>query len=156
MKLAEDNGVLLTPLKWRFHCKGNAEGWPSSGDLFMQGSTDQTLWWEGRDKGQQWGSTGESTRLQERLPVPSSMPGLCFHSRLWSCRLLRSYGWSLDSSGTIFLLERSKFKFFKSIMYFSTMAQQGIDLKLDKWEALFYAKMQRALLCTRRKHGLSL
>lgn len=41
-------------------------------------------------------------------------------------------------------------------MYFSTMAQQGIDLKLDKWETLLYAKMQHALLCTRRKHGFSL
>lgn len=36
-------------------------------------------------------------------------------------------------------------------MYFSTMAQQGIDLKLDKWEALFYAKMQCALLCTQEE-----
>lgn len=31
------------------------------------------------------------------------------------------------------------------------MAQQGIDLKLDKWETQFYAKMQLTLFCTTRK-----
>lgn len=41
-------------------------------------------------------------------------------------------------------------------MYFSTMAQQGIDLKPDKWETLFYAEMQRALPCTRSKYDFSL
>lgn len=123
-----------------------ADGWPSSGDLSIQGSTDQTLRWEG----QSWSCHSEGAQERETdcrkgflclcLPMPRSMPKLCFHSRLWSCKLLRSYGWSLDSSGTMFLLERSKFKIFKSSMYFSTMAQQGIDLKPDKWETLFYAK----------------
>lgn len=63
MKLAEVSGVLLTPLKWRFHCKSNADCWPSSGDLFMQGSTDQTL------------MGGTKVKLlqrehKERLPMP--------------------------------------------------------------------------------------
>lgn len=41
-------------------------------------------------------------------------------------------------------------------MDFSTMAQQGVDLKPAIWETSALCKMQRALLCIRSTHGFLL